>query len=912
MKLNKINILYPIFLLGLLFFILIFDLIRHDFNEYENLNTMKENVIVSTKISALVYEIQKERGLSIACLVSKKENFREILEKQRKKTDVTLLRMNNKIYDKTMYINKIQKIREEIDENRLTSNDILSYYSNLNDKLLSTIIQIAQSSTYPEITRELTAYSNFLFSKELLGIQRAIGIEIISFPKLNKKKILEFYSLIVRQKQYINQLKKFSPPQYKEQYEKIIHKMSQTKIETMQDIILSFNQTKINTLDMKIWFAVMSEKIDHLTLFENYISGEIISSIENEISNLMYPLGFNVFLNLMNVFLFFLIVIFILRLIKNEKKLQELTDEYIISSHTDKKGIITSVSKAFVKISGYSKCELIGHPHNIVRHPDMSKDTFRNIWQTLKNGDVWEGDVKNRTKDGGYYWVKSSIIPEFDSKNNIIGYTSLRYDITSEKSKEEFMANMSHELRTPLNSIIGFSDILHKKLKESNNIKYISRVKSSAKVLLKLINDILDLSKIKDSKFTIEPYEFNAYEEVTQYADTFRGLTSKKNVSLELKIDKNLKGLFFGDWMRISQVILNIISNAIKFTPKDGKVTFIAEYRDEHFVFSVEDNGIGMKKEVQDKIFLPFEQADGSTTRKYGGTGLGLSITQSLVELMKGNISLESQESKGSKFTITIPLKKMQESQTEVRSIEQESGSNKLFCDHILVAEDNSSNQMLIELLLKEYGITCDIVADGEEAVEKYDLTRHSFILMDENMPKMNGLVAMQTLKEKYGKKCGKIIALTANTMSGDRERFLALGMDNYLSKPLEKKELESILNLYAKPVQENSYITQSLAITKEKTHFSEKIVHKLLTAYYESSLKLLDLLYEAIQKSDYDAIHRAAHDIKSTSGSLNFIDIANLIQQMERDAQEEKSEVDYMEVYTAFKRHIELVGELV
>ncbi len=160
--------------------------------------------------------------------------------------------------------------------------------------------------------------------------------------------------------------------------------------------------------------------------------------------------------------------------------------------------------------------------------------------------------------------------------------------------------------------------------------------------------------------------------------------------------------------MRISQIILNIISNAIKFTPKDGKIIFTAEYRESNFILTVQDNGIGMTKEVQDKIFLPFEQADGSTTRKYSGTGLGLSITQSLVELMRGNISLESQEEKGSTFKITIPLPKVKNDIDAEKSkvVEQQNSSKELFNDYVLVAEDNKSNQMLVELLLKEYGIT--------------------------------------------------------------------------------------------------------------------------------------------------------------------------------------------------------------
>ena len=222
-------------------------------------------------------------------------------------------------------------------------------------------------------------------------------------------------------------------------------------------------------------------------------------------------------------------------------------------------------------------------------------------------------------------------------------------------------------------------------------------------------------------------------------------------------------------------------------------------------VLSISDNGIGMSKEVQDKIFKPFEQADGSTTRKYGGTGLGLSITQNLVELMNGKIELDSQEGVGSTFTITIPLEKLQNSSSdsndETDSAEEEIEKENFSDLHILVVEDNKTNQMLIEMLLEEFGITCDIANDGVEAVDMYNPDTHALILMDENMPNMNGVEAMKLIREKYQKRCGAIIAITANAMAGDREKFLKLGMDDYISKPIDEDELYNTIKNSLKAV---------------------------------------------------------------------------------------------------------------
>ncbi|MEA3512085.1 MAG: response regulator [Campylobacterota bacterium] len=474
-----------------------------------------------------------------------------------------------------------------------------------------------------------------------------------------------------------------------------------------------------------------------------------------------------------------------------------LFGQHVISSSTDTKGIITNVTQSFCEISGYTKEELIGQPHNIIRDPQNSSEMFQDMWKIIQSGENWDGVLKNSKKNGGYYWVKTTIIPDFNSDGVIIGYTSIRHDITSQKAKDQFMANVSHELRTPLNAIIGFSSMLSKKLQKKNYIEMSRQINSSSKSLLSIINDILDLSKIEDSSFKIDPYEFNAYEEAYSFSLQFQGLAYKKAVHFITEIDESLKATFFGDWSRISQIILNLISNAVKFTPQDGEIKYSLEYKEENLIITVSDNGIGMSAETQDRIFKPFEQADGSTTREYGGTGLGLSITQNLLELMDAKIELESELHKGSSFKVTLPLKKVQEPQGEEHQIAQD-GEKSMLNVHILVAEDNKTNQMLITMLLEEIGVTCDIANDGLEAVEMYNPKHHKLILMDENMPNMNGTKAMQVIKEKYKNECGAVVALTANAMLEDRDRFLALGMDEYITKPIDEDELYRVLKEFS------------------------------------------------------------------------------------------------------------------
>ena len=487
------------------------------------------------------------------------------------------------------------------------------------------------------------------------------------------------------------------------------------------------------------------------------------------------------------------------KLLKNKEltldKTLSIFGENVIASNSDLKGIITYASPALCEISGYSQDELMGKPHSILRHQDTKSKVYKEMWSNLKQGKPWNGEIKNGTKNGGFYWVTATIVPNTNEKGIVIGYQSVRHNITSEKAKEEFMSNMSHELRTPLNAVIGFSSILEKKQTEPKDKELSSTIHKSALSLLKLINDILDLAKIEDSNFTVDPYGFNAYKEFSEFSEQFEGLTHKKILNYTIDLNDDLKGVFYGDWNRISQIILNLISNAIKFTPQNGLIKVSADYKDNCLIISVSDNGIGMNKEVQDKIFEPFAQADGTTTRKYGGTGLGLSITQNLVGLMHGQIELESQEGKGTTFTVSIPLVKLEDDtlQDIQEQLSEEEKEDSL-SGHILIVEDNKTNQMLVKMLVEDFGLTCDVANDGLEAIEIYEPQKHQLVLMDENMPNLNGLEAMKIIKEKYKEETTPIIALTANTMKGDKERFLSLGMDGYLAKPIDEDKLYKTL----------------------------------------------------------------------------------------------------------------------
>ncbi len=373
------------------------------------------------------------------------------------------------------------------------------------------------------------------------------------------------------------------------------------------------------------------------------------------------------------------------------------------------------------------------------------------------------------------------------------------------KAKSDFLANMSHEIRTPLNAILGFIDLLQEKESDPEKLKYIRTIQSSSNTLLGIINDILDFSKIESNNLQIEKIDFNTYEEMSTLADLFRAKASEKSVSLTINMQKDMPKALISDPLRIKQVIANLLSNAIKFTPRNGRVELAIGYKDGHFIASVKDNGIGIPEEKQQDIFKAFSQAETSTTRKFGGTGLGLTISAKLVQMLGGELKLESKPGHGSRFFFSIPVEV-----GEYKSYKKQSAgeSAQIQGRRILLVEDNKANQMFMSLILKKFGLIFDIANDGVEAVEKFRENYYDLILMDENMPNLNGIEATKQILEfekSERRNHTPVIALTANALKGDRERFLEAGMDEYLTKPVNKEKLLEMFNRFIKPVKETT-----------------------------------------------------------------------------------------------------------
>jgi len=363
----------------------------------------------------------------------------------------------------------------------------------------------------------------------------------------------------------------------------------------------------------------------------------------------------------------------------------------------------------------------------------------------------------------------------------------------STKLKEAFLANMSHEIRTPMNAIIGFSDILYKGKLEEKEREYVKTIKSAGENLLTIINDILDISKIEAGMMTFEEHTFSVKEIFKSLNVMLMSKAEEKNLGLFFSCDDNVPNNLFGDPTRLTQIIINLVGNAIKFTTKGNvnirakiiKSTFENNKDGDTIVeFLVQDTGIGISKDKIEHIFERFRQAESHTTRKYGGTGLGLSIAKQLVELQGGKLSVESEFNVGSIFKFHIPYKKSVEvlSTTEVTA--EKYDMEKLSKLNILLVEDNRLNVKLILSLFSEYNLQLEVAENGSVGIEKLKENHFDIVLMDMEMPVMNGYEAATCIRNDMKSEI-PIIAMTAHAMSGERERCLSLGMNDYISKPI-------------------------------------------------------------------------------------------------------------------------------
>lgn len=457
--------------------------------------------------------------------------------------------------------------------------------------------------------------------------------------------------------------------------------------------------------------------------------------------------------------------------------------------------------------------------------------------------------------------------------------------IRANRSKSTFLANMSHEIRTPLTSIIGFSEsLLDKSLAEQEKSQSINAIIDSGKHLLKIINDILDLSKIEAEKLDVEQIEISPYTVINDIKSIISLQAKNKDLYFNIEYNFPLPEKIISDPVRIKQILLNICGNAVKFTFKGGVTLNVScDYDKQVMIFNIIDTGIGLDETQKERIFNAFEQADSTTTRQYGGTGLGLKLSTSLAEMLGGSISVTSTPQAGSCFTVTIATGKINKSELiyELSDFEQTTPEfhkpdNGYLSGNVLLVEDNHDNQKLISLHLRRAGADVEIADNGQEAVNMARDRQYDLILMDMQMPIMSGLEATKLLRTiNYTK---PIAALTANAMQEDINRYYAGGCDTVLSKPIVLKEFYAVLEKYLRRIeQRHPEPAVFSSLIKEDDSFIE-IVSDFI-ANLPDTLANID---ETYTNSDWENLRFEIHTLKGTGGNFGFDDITRLCREIE------------------------------
>jgi len=497
---------------------------------------------------------------------------------------------------------------------------------------------------------------------------------------------------------------------------------------------------------------------------------------------------------------------------------------------TDTEGNIEYVNPRFTELTGYTYEEVIGKNPKILKYGDTPQIYYKKLWDTIKSGEEWRGEFLNRKKNGELFWEFGSISPIKDSDGKITNFLAIKEDVTERKNNEEtlriakekaeemnslksvFLANMSHELRTPMVAVLGYSEILKREIDNPELQDMAKEIYESSHRLLTTLNLVLDLSRIESNRGIINYTELDVVSIVTEEFDLYRYLALKKNIYFKTSIpDEPVITLL--DERMLRQIINCLVSNAVKFT-NTGGISLNIFKEDigsgkQFVIIKVRDTGIGIPKNSQDAIFEAFRQMSEGLNRSFEGTGLGLTVAKKFVEMMQGEISVESEFGKGSTFTLIFPIIRkfeLQQTYTDPSQLQIEfPGSIPENRSHkLLLVEDDQSNAGVIRFFLADL-YEVDLALTGDEGINMAKKIKYEAILMDINLGSgMSGLEAAQKIKQIPGYVGTPIIAVTALAMRGDKEKFLAEGCTHYISKPFKKDDLIQLINKAVKQAKEH------------------------------------------------------------------------------------------------------------
>ncbi|KIC18541.1 ATP-binding protein [Leisingera sp. ANG-DT] len=489
----------------------------------------------------------------------------------------------------------------------------------------------------------------------------------------------------------------------------------------------------------------------------------------------------------------------------------------------DREGRITWVNDSFTRITGYSFDEALGQmPGDLLNSGETDPGTIKMLQDSIRYAQPVRVEIRNRRKDGRKVWIETSQVPMLNSDGKLETLIAVERDITAAKeharqlekariaaeegarAKSDFLATMSHEIRTPMNGVIGMAQLLRDSGLSKEQALYADTILSSADMLLALINDVLDFSKMDAEELTLSPVNFDPRSCFETCIRLLQAQADAKGLDLALEIQEDLPAQLHGDDRRIRQILMNLAGNAIKFT-KQGRVAVALGGTPAaggyELTFTVTDTGIGIAEDKLGEVFERFSQADAAISRRFGGTGLGLAISRRLAEAMGGGIAVSSELGTGSCFAVRLHLQDAQAESAAQTEPAAPSAPAALDGLRVLVAEDNAVNRLLVEKFLNALPVELTFAENGREAVAKFEEFVPDVILMDMSMPEMDGLEATRAIRA-LARPQPLIVALTANAFDSDRKACLAAGMDDFMSKPISKPKLLDLLARLAPQAQ--------------------------------------------------------------------------------------------------------------
>ncbi len=580
---------------------------------------------------------------------------------------------------------------------------------------------------------------------------------------------------------------------------------------------------------------------------------------------------------------------------------------------------------------GYQPNSLIGKKFFDLILPSTLADFEKEYKSSIRKRFNESVEFQFLCKDGSFKYLEFNSI-NLKHKKGINGLILDCRDITqrkedaaellrAQKAKEQFLANVSHEIRTPINGIAGMATLLSQNPTAKEQATYLNAIKSAADNLKVIINDILDLASIESGKLNFESIGFNIEDLLTSITDSFSVQAKQKSIKLSYSLDNSINTILVGDPFRLNQILINLISNALKFTHAGhieiNCILVKVQNKTQHVRIDVTDTGIGIPSDKLNTIFESFSQADASVTRKYGGTGLGLTIVKQLVELQKGKITVKSVEDRGSTFSVLIPYQvgntnEIEESASAINRQRAEQTSLKGL--RILLAEDNDINRLYATSIIKMWECQTDTAENGYVALEKVRNNEYDVILMDIQMPVMDGFEATKAIRMGgVPKNKIPIIALTANATASDMEKCLVAGMNECIGKPFTPESLFTVLVKYSQLKNINSELRSSpineqlidLTHLRKISNNDEDFVREIVNSFIQSIPGCVEEVKSYKLRKNWSQIEKIVHKIKPTLAMVGMVAAREIAVEIEALTQQEPDEFKLMDLSDRFCQYL-------